>query len=170
MKYFDVLELNKQVIIQRLESLLLKYNVQPVGNGYIDCIIMKSNLIEFIMEVNNLGILIPYASWWCYVDPSNSNNGCPHGMGGPQSIYYDGWFSELQNDLFSLDEQSVEDTMQSYDKQLINSLNRKTFDGIKKLLEIPFKYTPNDYFNENKCINPGLWLIVPADWKRLIQE
>jgi len=34
------------------------------------------------------------------------------------------------------------------------------------MLEIPFKYTPNDYIKENKCVNPGLWLIVPDKWKR----
>jgi len=168
MKYLDALELNKVEIIERLEELLIKHKVEPVGDGYIDCIIMKNNLEEFIINVSNLGILAPYASWWCYVDPSDSDNSCPHGMGGPQSIYYDGWFSELQNDLFSLDEQLIDEAMLSFDKQLVYSLNLKTFDGIKKMLEIPFKYTPNDYIKENKCVNPGLWLIVPDEWKRQV--
>jgi len=121
MKYLDVLEMNKVEIIERLEGLLIKHKVEPVGNGYIDCIVMKNNLEEFIICVSDLGILVPYASWWCYVDPSDSNNGCPHGMGGPQSIYYEGWFSELQNDLFSLDEQLIDSAMLSFDKQLIYS-------------------------------------------------
>lgn len=166
MRYFDFLEKNKKSIVQQIEVLLTKYKVEPVGSGYIDCILMKDNLEEFIMEISNLGILAPYASWWCYVDPNESDTGCPHGMGGPKSVYYDGWFSELQNDLYGLDEKSIGKVLLSYDKQLIYSLNMKVLEGIWKILETPFKYSPIDYIAGNKCVNPGLWLLVPDDWKR----
>jgi len=164
MKYYEVLEQNKNKIITKLELLFTKYKVQPVGNGYIDCIIMKNNLERFIEEVSNLGILISDISWWCYVNPNHS--GHPHGMGGPKSIHYDGWFSELQNELFSLDEKQLYRLLISFDKQLIYIINLKTLDRIKDLLQIPFKYAPNKYISENKCVQPGLWLLVPDDWNR----
>lgn len=146
---------------------MTKYKVEPVGYGYIDCIIMKDKLDEFIKEVSTLGVLIIYASWWCYVDPYESNHtGCPHGMGGPESIYYEGWFSELQNDFYELDEKIIDNVVASYDKQMVYALNMKSLDGIKRMLEIPFKYTPYEYIKDNKCVNPGLWLLVPDDWKR----
>lgn len=168
MKYYDFLELNKKEIVEQLKILMTKYKVQPVGYGYIDCIVMKDKMAQFIEEVSTLGILITYASWWCYVNPNESiNTCCPHGMGGPHSIYYDGWFSELQNDFYDgLDEKIIEDLLLSYDKQLVYSLNMKTIDGIKKMLEKPFRYTPTDYIEGNKCVTAGLWLLVPKDWKR----
>lgn len=108
MKYFDYLESNKKEIVTQLERLLTLYKVQPVGNGYIDCIVIKNNLDEFINEITALGILITDVSWWCYVNPTvKESTECPHGMGGPESRYYDGWFSELQNDPFEVDEESV---------------------------------------------------------------
>ena len=30
-----------------------------------------------------------------------------------------------------------------------------------EMLEVPFKYTPNDLIAGNKCVHPGLWLLVP---------
>ncbi len=90
--YYDFLENNKKKIVDQLDKSIAKYKVQPVGNGYIDCIVMKDNLDGFIKEISDLGILISNASWWCYVYPNESNNtGCPHGMGGPSlSIMKDG--------------------------------------------------------------------------------
>lgn len=167
MRYYDFLEANKEGILEQLETLMSMYKVEPVGDGYIDCIVMKDNLEEFIKNISDLGILITSASWWCYVNPNESNDtGCPHGMGGPFSIYYEGWFSELQNDFYELEEKTIDKVILSYDKQLIYSLNMRTLDGIRKMLEEPFKYTPKDYIGENKCVNPGLWLLVPDTWKR----
>ena len=171
MRYYDFLEGNKKAIVKNLEILMTKYKVEPVGNGYIDCIIMKDDLERFVKEIGDIGVLITYASWWCYVGPNESNNaGCPHGMGGPSSIYYEGWFSELQNDFYELDKNIIDKVLLSYDKQLIYSLNLNTLDGIRKMLEEPFRYTPNDYIAENKCVNPGLWLLVPDTWKRRVEH
>ncbi len=38
MRYFDYLEINKNEFVTQLERILTLYKVQPVGNGYIDCI------------------------------------------------------------------------------------------------------------------------------------
>lgn len=166
MMYLDYLESNKKELVAQFKRLFSKYKVQPVGKGYIDCIVMKDNLEEFIKEITTLGIMITDVSWWCYVNTTNNeSNECPHGMGGPTSIYFDGWFSELQNDFFEADGGKVNTILESYDKNSIYSLNTLTIDGIKNMLNKPFKYTPNDYIEGNKCVIPGLWLLVPDDWE-----
>ncbi len=167
MRYYDYLESNKKEIVSQLEKLLTKYKVQPVGTGYIDCIVMKDNFEDFIKEITSLGILVSDVSWWCYVNTSDKGpTECPLGMGGPHSDYYDGWFSELQNELFETDEVKVNSIMNSYDKKSINSLNTQTIIGIKKMLNTPFRYTPTEYIEEIKCVMPGLWLLVPDQWER----
>ncbi|SMF87871.1 hypothetical protein SAMN05661091_3982 [Paenibacillus uliginis N3/975] len=85
-------------------------------------------------------------------------------MGGPKSEYYDGWFSELQNDLYEVDKKSVDSIF--YDKELVSLTNSDTLKAIQDLLKEPFKYTPAEYIEGNKCVMPGLWLLVPDDWKR----
>jgi len=168
MKYFDYLELNKNYIVKQLEILFTEYKVQPVGNGYIDCIVIKSKMDEFIRKVGELGILIYVVNWWCYVDPNESaNSGCPHGLGGPKSEYFEGWFSELQNDFIKVDDASIKRITENYDKDSVYELNMKTSIEILKILKTPFRYTPHDYIAENKCVTPSLWLLVPDSWKRL---
>ncbi|WP_026476142.1 hypothetical protein [Alkaliphilus transvaalensis] len=165
MQYFDYLNINKGVLVDQLEILMNRYKVESVGSGYIDCIVHKDNLEAFIMELSKLGVLITAVSWWCYVNPNElSQNGCPHGMGGPKSKYYEGWFSELQNEMYELDEPAIKSTVEEYDKHLIGIFNLKVLNRVWKRLEKPFRYTPNDYIMGNKCLTPALWLLVPDDW------
>jgi hypothetical protein len=87
-------------------------------------------------------------------------------MGGPKSEYYEGWFSELQNDLYEVDKEKVDSNMNFYDRQSVYSTNMQTIEGIQKMLKEPFRYTPTDYIQGNKCVMPSLWLLVPDAWKR----
>jgi|GEM_PF-5176521 len=87
-------------------------------------------------------------------------------MGGPVSEYYNGWFSELQNEPYELEEETVKTLLKSYDRQLIGLINRDTLVKIKNILDTPFRYTPTEYILENKCVMPGLWLLVPDNWIR----
>jgi hypothetical protein len=81
---------------------------------------MKDNLVDFINEITSLGILINDVSWWCFVNPTKKDSTkCPHGMGGPTSEYYEGWSSELQNDLCEADGEKVNSILNSYDKESI---------------------------------------------------
>ena len=167
MRYLDYLNQNRENIVGHLELILNEYKVQPVGSGYIDCIVMKYNFKDFIKEVTRLGVVINISSWWCYVNSSHPiTPECPHGMGGPISEYYEGWFSELQNDFYDVGEEIVDKLLESYDSQLVYSINMKVINDINDLLKIPFRYTPNDYIEGNKCVMTGLWLLVPDDWKR----
>lgn len=166
MKYFEHLISNQKDIQNQIEQLLLKHKVQPVGYGYIDCIVMKNDLDSFVSDLSTIGILISDVTWWCYVKP-NHNQGCPHGMGGPISDYYDGMFSELQNESYELTKEVVASIMERYDRALITRINECTTTKIGELLKVPFRYTPTEYIEENKCVMPALWLLVPDDWRRI---
>ncbi|OAB38584.1 hypothetical protein PMSD_06090 [Paenibacillus macquariensis subsp. defensor] len=166
MKYLDYLSSNRITILNQLSISLHNHQVQPVGNGYIDCITMIDNLDLFIEEISDIRILISDVTWWCYVDPSRISSGCPHGMGGPKSEYYEGWFSELQNEMYETDKELVASIIDEYDKQLITTTNLKTKNDIRILLKEPFRYTPSEFIEGNRCVMPGLWLLVPDDWKR----
>ncbi|MFD2614181.1 hypothetical protein [Paenibacillus gansuensis] len=165
MKYFEYLDSNKRSLVEQIELIFTLYQVQPVGSGYIDCIIMRNNLKPFIDEISAIGVIISDVSWWCYFDPLNPK-GCPHGMGGPKSEYYDGWFSELQNDMFEANKEKVDALINSYDKRCVKSTNMQTLEEIENTLKVPFRYTHSEYIPGNECVVTGIWLHVPDDWKR----
>ena len=116
-----------------LDNLIAQCKVQPVGRGYIDCIVSRENVFQFI---NGLSDMKVYGlSWWCHCKAQNSS--CPHGMGGPSSEYYDGWFSEVQLPLVEFES----------NEQVIAYLKE-----------------PSDS-NIPDCFVPALWLDVPRDWR-----
>jgi hypothetical protein len=119
-----------------LDELIAKYKVQPVGKGYIDCITTFDNVFDFIRELTNLSITVNGLTWWCHC--KEGNTGCPHGMGGPKSKYYDGWFSEINFPLVQ-------------------------FESNKRV--VGYISNPNDDEDILKCFVPALWLDVPRDWE-----
>ena len=116
-----------------LDNLMKQCKVQPVGNGYIDCIVSLENAFDFINALSD--VKISGLTWWCHCKDEDSN--CPHGMGGPISEYYDGWFSEMQ---LPLVEFKSNEQVTAYLKE------------------------PNDT-NILDCLVPALWLDVPEGWK-----
>lgn len=66
-------------------------HLQPVGSGGIDLICPMENVPLFVQKMNELHIKIKGFTWWCHVIDKHE----PCGMGGPQSQYYSGWFSEI---------------------------------------------------------------------------
>lgn len=119
----------------KLDELIVKYKIQPVGNGYIDCIVLLENAINLINDLTDLSITVKGLTWWCHCKESSQE--CPHGMGGPESKYYNGWFSEMNVPLveFKNNKQAVE---------YISTLNDDD------VLE---------------CFVPALWLDVPSNGK-----
>lgn len=80
---------------EKLNLLIKKYKVQPVGNGYLDCIVVE-NAVDFVNELSNIGVNVTNISLWCHCTEKHKHiYNCPHGMGGPRSKYYEGWFSEM---------------------------------------------------------------------------
>ena len=123
-----------------LDGLIEKYKVQPVGCGYIDCIVTFDNVFGFINDLSNANIKITGLTWWCYC--KKNGFGCPHGMGGPLSRYYEGWFSET---VWPIIEFENNEQVAAYIKN------------------------PGDS-EISECFVPALWLDVPADWKNLYSE
>lgn len=79
-----------------IDALIKKYKVQTVGNGYADCIVAPNDVRSFILDLDKIGVTVAYVDWWCHCTPDNiKKHGCPHGLGGPKSVYYGDWFSEL---------------------------------------------------------------------------
>lgn len=126
---------NTPLQLRAVDNLLKKYKVQPVGNGYIDCIIAE-NAEDFIDELTALGITVTALTWW-YFSKSGDENLPLLAMGGPKSVYYDGWFAEM-------------------------NVNYKTFDDgvgneeVKRYLRYTAKAEP--FYAEN--LVPGLWLDI----------
>ena len=75
---------------QKLKDL----KIQPVGDGLIDMICPPEHIGDFIDLCTAAGMRIQGFTWWCHVVEGHA----PCGMGGPQSKYYDGWFSEIPMD------------------------------------------------------------------------
>lgn len=73
---------------------LSELKIQPVGDGLIDLICPVENIETFIDLCDDAEIQIEGFSWWCHVTEGHE----PCGMGGPKSVYFDGWFSEIQMD------------------------------------------------------------------------
>jgi len=116
-----------------LDNLMRQYKVQPVGQGYIDCIVSMENVLGFIRALSSVDIKVSALTWWCHCRGQNSS--CPHGMGGPPSIYYDGWFSEMCH---------VSMVEFEHNEQLITYLKEHSDERIQE------------------CFVPALWLDIPA--------
>ena len=117
-----------------LDKLLQKYNIQPVGNGYIDCIIMKENVKPFLQELTKINVFVTGVSWWCHCTKEHeSKYHCPHGMGGPKSKYYEGWFSEM-----AVRHKDIYDGNQNAENYILYGVKAEPF--------------------YSECLVPGLWL------------
>ncbi|MCL2353567.1 MAG: hypothetical protein FWC69_02935 [Defluviitaleaceae bacterium] len=128
--------MKKETVMRKsdLDNLIEQHKVQPVGNGYIDCIVSLESALDFIAGLSSINIKIYGLTWWCHCKDQIS--GCPHGMGGPISEYYDGWFSEMWFPVVEFED----------NEQVIKYL---------KALDDP---------SILKCFMPALWLDVPDDW------
>lgn len=156
--YIDFLvkhQTEKQI---ELENLLEKYKVQPVGDGFTDLILTMDLLESFILDLTTHGFIVQTIAWWCHCTDGNQQNfGCPHGMGGPKSLYYDGWFSEMgyYQDVPETDLQNIRTPFQVDE---IASVNNRMLQLAKQDLV------------QNKisldCLVPGIWLYIPEDWYR----
>ena len=119
-------------IKETLHNLFEKLHVQPVGNGYIDCICPKENIGEFISALDKLNVKIDGFTWWCF--SVDGHQAC--GMGGPKNQYGNGFYSEM------------------YESTLIEFKDNESY---KHYLLNEF---PNSS-NYKECLVPGFWLTLP---------
>lgn len=134
-----------------LDSLLEKHKAQPVGNGYIDIIVSRDNYKMFVADLVTSGFKIDGVSWWEWC---NDNSGNRYGLGGPKSIFYNGWFSEIPVDVDNFDF-SADTTKDNVVQEILKKIESKT---------ISFSDEKVTFSNCN-WLTPAIWLDVPDDWR-----
>lgn len=134
-----------------LDEIIEKYKAQPVGHGYIDILVSRDNYKDFVVDIVKNGFKIESISWWewCFADRE-----CKYGLGGPESIFYKGWFSELS---ISIDNLKLSDYMNKKEKikEIINLIETKVISFQNE------KVT----FKTNNWLTPAIWLDVPKEWR-----
>ena len=131
-----------------LDRIIKEFKGQPVGDGYIDIIVLRQYYKPFAEVLINNGFLIEAISWWEYIDSVDT----PHayGMGGPRSKYYPGWFSEVSSEL---DELPPANDVLAAIFEIIENKALGEYGGKR----ITFKGT--------KSLTPAFWLKVDEKWK-----
>lgn len=136
-----------------------KNKVQFVGSGYSELIIPLGSVIEFIEELTRKEIVIDSVAWWCHCTKENEEKyGCPQGLGGPQSMYSDGWFSEMQIQVFEVSSEKLDNLNGYLDIEKIKEINNSIKTAITSIGENA-EYSP--------CLVPALSLFVPQDWDNM---
>jgi hypothetical protein len=159
--YLQNLHNNQDQFQKTIDDLLGKYNVQPVGNGYIDLIVDCDRSLQLVDEFAKMTVAVERLTWWCHTTPESTlKYGCPHGLGGPLNRFGEGHFSEcthypefvLAEHHSPIDEYSLEPHL------FAEKCSQLVTNYIKNAL-------PNESFY-SPCLQPGFWLNVPFDWKR----
>ncbi len=159
MKYFTKLEQNKENIQEKIEELFNAYQVQEVDSGYINCITLTSNIEKLVEAISSLGILIYVITWWCHTtDESTKLYDCPHGLGGPLSHYYPGWFSETEMPAYEVEDKLLDIVDEEFDIDKITKLNQNALNYV-------FNDVKQHWFY-SECMQPAIWLYVPDEWIR----
>jgi hypothetical protein len=134
-----------------LDNILEKHSAQPVGYGYIDIIISRDNYKDFISALVTTGYKIDRVSWWEWCEDKKENE---YGLGGPESIFYKGWFSEIpvNVDDFSF---TTDATKENIIEEILKKIETKTISFSGETVT----------FKESNWLTPAIWLDVPDDWR-----
>jgi len=159
--YMQNLQADPKQFQSMIEKLLEKYRVQPVGNGFIDLIIDCAGSLQLIDEFAGQAVAVERVTWWCHCTPQSKLAwGCPHGMGGPTNEFGEGYFAECTGypDFVLAKQPDRPDELTLHPAAFAGQSAQLTKNYIQNVLPQAAFYTP--------CLHPGLWLQVPADWKR----
>lgn len=84
-------------------------------------------------------------------------------MGGPQSIHFDGWFSEI-----GIDNESFDLPNDAYQKLEQGKVSLEEIKTINETAQAYIKhFTEGEKFSP--CFKPAVWLHVPVEWRRDIE-
>ena len=134
-----------------LDDILEKHKAQPVGHGYIDIIVSRGNYQDFIADIVTNGFLIKSVSWWEWcADKSESE----YGLGGPESVFYNGWFSEIPVDVDDFNF-STDTTSEKIISTILNKIDTKIISFSDETV----------VFNKSNSLTPAIWLDVPDTWR-----
>ena len=131
-----------------LDNILLKYKAQPVGCGYIDIIVKRVFIDQFVMDVISEGFNINAIGLWEHCKTLDTITQL-NGMGGPTSIFFDGWFAEIGLlDWYRL------------------SLNGNIMEKIKTVIELidNIKIDGHITFKNTEILTPSFNIDVPDNW------
>ncbi|ULQ57123.1 hypothetical protein KJS94_02790 [Flavihumibacter rivuli] len=134
-----------------LDDIIEKNKAQPVGKGYIDIIVSRDNYKAFIIDLVANGFKITGVSWWEW---HKENQEKQYGLGGPKSIFYEGWFFEIPV--------SVEDFSFSVDISKENIIAAILYKIETKVISFSNETVT---FKESSWLVPAIWLDVPDDWR-----
>ena len=99
----------------------------------------------------NSGFKIKSISWWEWCAEKKENE---YGLGGPESIFYRGWFSEIPVDVDDFNF-SADTTQESIIQEILKKIETKTISFFDETVT----------FNQNNWLTPAIWLDVPDDWR-----
>ena len=135
-----------------LDNILEKHQAQPVGHGYIDIIVSRNNYKNFVRELVTNGFKVESVSWWEWCADNKPHE---YGLGGPESIFYKGWFSEIP---VTIDEFNfpMEKSNEEMIEEIINKIESKTITFSNETV----------LFNKSNWLTPAIWLDVPNDWRK----
>ncbi len=136
---------------ETLDQIIKSFKAQPVGNGYIDIIVLRENYKQFITDLIENGFVIKSISWWELCEGNKEGN---FGLGGPKSHYFDCWFSELSIDVddIELDEKM---TIENQAKFIIDRVEAKTIIFQNEIIA----------FKKISWLTPAIWLDIPNSWR-----
>jgi hypothetical protein len=160
MEYTDILKNDGLDNKKILDSIIRERKGQPVGNGYIDIIIKRENIDNFINDLTKHHFIINGVSWWFYCSEIGQKS--EYGLGGPKSKYFTGWFSELYHDFDEIEiKQIMEDNKLNYTEIINNKFKEIIYN------KQTIKYFDGNYLSFQKDIEltPGFWVYVPEEWK-----
>ncbi len=134
-----------------LDDLLEKYKVQPVGKTYAELIVPRAHCREFVTELVENAYKVDGVTWW---ERCEQETGSQYGLGGPKSIFYEAWFSEIPA---SADDFTFSEEMQKEEiiQEILKRIETKEIFFSKQTIK----------FNESNWLTPAICLDVPEDWR-----
>jgi len=134
-----------------LDDILEKQKAQPVGHGYIDIIVSRNNYKDFVADLITNNFKIKSVSWWEWCAENKEDE---YGLGGPESIFYNGSFSEIPVDVddFNI---ATETTKESTINAIIEKIESKIISFSDEKVK----------FSESTWLTPAIWLDVPENWR-----
>ncbi len=166
LQYLAALDQQQHTIQQNLNKLIDDYGAHPVGNGYIDIIVLRDRYVNFIDALTDLNLAIEYITWWCHAtDEHKVQYGCPHGSGGPMTKF--GWFSEITFSDDEIDKQLIQELELNFTPENINKVNIVAASIIENKKIDSFADGNSLIFQENECLTPAFWIRVPDNWRNI---
>ena len=159
--YTQHLATHAEQLRDSIDTLLKRFQVVPVGNGYIDLILPIQPSLDLIDALAQLPIAVGALTWWCHCTPTSAmTQGCPHGLGGPNNPFGLGWFSELSGPVgWDVADSGISLANPIHSPLELANACRTAYQSFL-LNDWPQRV---DFL---PCCVPGLWLNVPDDWRR----